>query len=102
MSGATSSYFFHNLSIYVLVCLYGGVGVTWATLLVIPGFALFFLNLLWITMLLATVCARYRDIQQSGRHLLQITLFLDSNFLVAEPVDRDHGDPGEIKSRCTI
>ena len=42
----------------MLVCLYGGVGVTWATLLVIPGFALFCLNALWITMLLgAVLCA---------------------------------------------
>lgn len=72
--------FFHNLSIYVLVCLYGGVGVTWATLLVIPGFGLLCLNLLWITMLLGLVCARYRDIQHLVVTMLQITLFLTPIF----------------------
>ncbi len=73
-------YFFHNLTIYVLVCLYAGVGVTWATLLVIPGFALFFLNAIWITMLLGALCARYRDIQQLVSTLMQIALFLTPIF----------------------
>ena len=36
--------FLHNLSIYVLVCIYAGVSVTWASLLVISGFALLCLN----------------------------------------------------------
>lgn len=73
-------YFFHNLSIYVLVCLYAGVGITWGTLLVIPGFALFLLNLIWITMLLGALCARYRDIQQLVSTLMQIALFLTPIF----------------------
>ncbi len=73
-------YLFHNLSIYVLICFYGGVGVTWATPLVIPGFALFFLNAIWITMLLGALCARYRDIQQLVSTLMQIALFLTPIF----------------------
>lgn len=73
-------YFFHNLTIYVLVCLYAGVGITRATLLVIPGFVLFSLNAVWITMLLGALCARYRDIQQLVGTLLQIALFLTPIF----------------------
>jgi ABC-type polysaccharide/polyol phosphate export permease len=72
--------FFHNLSIYVLVCIYAGLPLTWATLLVIPGFALFCLNAVWITMLLGSLCARFRDIQQLVGTLLQISLFLTPIF----------------------
>jgi ABC-type polysaccharide/polyol phosphate export permease len=72
--------FFHNLTIYVLVCIYAGLGISWATLLVIPGFALFCLNAVWITMLLGALCARYRDIQQLCGTLLQISLFLTPIF----------------------
>jgi ABC-type polysaccharide/polyol phosphate export permease len=72
--------FFHNLSIYVLVCVYAGLPLTWATLLVIPGFALFCLNAVWITMLLGSLCARFRDIQQLVGTLLQISLFLTPIF----------------------
>jgi ABC-type polysaccharide/polyol phosphate export permease len=72
--------FFHNLSIYVLVFIYAGLPLTWATLLVIPGFALFCLNAIWITVLLGSLCARFRDIQQFVGTLLQISLFLTPIF----------------------
>ncbi len=72
--------FFHNLSIFVLVCIYAGVGVSWATLLVVPGFALFCLNAVWITVLLGALCARFRDIQQLVGTILQISLFLTPIF----------------------
>jgi ABC-type polysaccharide/polyol phosphate export permease len=72
--------FFHNIVIYVLICVYGGVSITWATLLVIPGFALLCVNNLWIAMLLGAVCARYRDIAQLISNVLQISLFLTPIF----------------------
>jgi homopolymeric O-antigen transport system permease protein len=72
--------FFHNLSIYVLVFIYAGVPISWSTLLVIPGFALFCLNAVWITVLLGSLCARFRDIQQLVGSLLQISLFLTPIF----------------------
>ena len=72
--------FFHNMSIYVLVFIYAGVPVTWSTLLVIPGFALFCLNAVWITVLLGSLCARFRDVQQLVGSLLQISLFLTPIF----------------------
>jgi ABC-type polysaccharide/polyol phosphate export permease len=84
--------FFHNLSIYVLVCIYAGLGVSWATLLVIPGFALFCLNAVWITMLLGALCARYRDIQQLCGTLLQISLFLTPIFW----------SPDQLKGRTAV
>ena len=72
--------FLHNMIIYVLVCIYAGISVTWATLLVIPGFGLLCLNAVWIAILLGTVCARFRDIQQLVANLLQISLFLTPIF----------------------
>jgi ABC-type polysaccharide/polyol phosphate export permease len=84
--------FFHNLSIYVLVCIYAGLGVSWATLLVIPGFALFCLNAVWITMLLGALCARYRDVQQLCGTLLQISLFLTPIFW----------SPDQLKGRTAV
>jgi ABC-type polysaccharide/polyol phosphate export permease len=72
--------FFHNLIIFVLVALYGGIAINWSTFLVIPGFALFYLNTIWIVILLGTACARYRDLLQLVTNLLQITLFLTPIF----------------------
>jgi ABC-type polysaccharide/polyol phosphate export permease len=68
--------FWHNIIIYVLVALYCGTSITWATLLFIPGFALFCVNAIWIAGLLAAVCTRYRDIQQLVVSLLQVLMFL--------------------------
>jgi ABC-type polysaccharide/polyol phosphate export permease len=72
--------FLHNLTIYVLVCIYAGLEVSWTTLLIVPGFALFCLNAVWITMLLGALCARFRDIQQLVGTVLQISLFLTPIF----------------------
>jgi ABC-type polysaccharide/polyol phosphate export permease len=72
--------FLHNISIYVLVCIYAGVHVTWATFLVVPGLLLLCINGVWIAVLLGAVCARYRDVQQVVTNLLQISLFLTPIF----------------------
>jgi ABC-type polysaccharide/polyol phosphate export permease len=72
--------FFHNMLIYVIIGFYGGVPISWGTLLVIPGFALLCLNSLWIAVLFGAVCARYRDILQLVSNLLQISLFLTPIF----------------------
>jgi ABC-type polysaccharide/polyol phosphate export permease len=68
--------FLHNLSIYVVVCLYAGLFPNWATLLVVPGLLLLCLNGLWISVLLGAICARYRDMQQLVGSLLQISMFI--------------------------
>ena len=68
--------FCHNIIIYVLVCIYSGTSITWATLLFIPGFTLFCANALWIAGLLGAVCTRYRDVPQLVGSLLQISMFL--------------------------
>lgn len=72
--------FAHNLIIYVIVAIYGGLAPTWATLLVVPGLALYCLNAAWIVIVLAAACARYRDLQQLVANLLQVSLFLTPIF----------------------
>jgi ABC-type polysaccharide/polyol phosphate export permease len=72
--------FLHNMIIFALVCIYGGIAVTWSTLLVIPGFGLLCLNAIWIVTILGIACARYRDLQQLVANLLQISLFLTPIF----------------------
>jgi ABC-type polysaccharide/polyol phosphate export permease len=76
--------FLHNLSVYVLICIYAGIPVTWATLLAVPGLFLLCLNGLWIGILLGAVCARYRDVQQLVSNVLQISLFLTPIFWAAD------------------
>jgi ABC-type polysaccharide/polyol phosphate export permease len=68
--------FAHNIIIFVLICIYARVVVSWATLLVLPGLFLLSLNGLWIALFLGAVCARYRDIVQLVASLLQIALFV--------------------------
>ncbi len=63
-----------------LVCVYAGLYPTWATLLAIPAFALLALNAVWVVALLATICARYRDMQPLVANILQISLFLTPIF----------------------
>ncbi len=72
--------FFHNLIIYVLVGIYAGISINWASLLVIPGFTLLCLNAVWIVVVLGTICARYRDFQQLVANILQVSLFLTPIF----------------------
>jgi ABC-type polysaccharide/polyol phosphate export permease len=72
--------FMHNLIVYALIAVYGGVSVGWPTLLIFPGLALFFINAVWIVIVLGTAGARYRDLLQLVANLLQIALFITPVF----------------------
>jgi ABC-type polysaccharide/polyol phosphate export permease len=72
--------FLHNLTIYALILLYAGLPFNLATFLFIPGFALFCVNAVWISLVLAALCSRFRDIQQIVITLLQISMFLTPIF----------------------
>jgi lipopolysaccharide transport system permease protein len=45
-------------------------------LLVLPGLALVLVNVIWMSLLLATLSARFRDITQAVQSLMQIVFFL--------------------------
>ena len=72
--------FFHNVIIFVLVCIICRVMPTPATLLCLPGLAVLCLNSVWVVIVLGTLCARYRDLQQLVGTVLQISLFLTPIF----------------------
>jgi len=66
----------HNILIYPLVLLAVARMPTWHVLLALPGFVILSLNLLWIMLILAVLCARYRDMTQVMQNLLQVIMYL--------------------------
>jgi ABC-type polysaccharide/polyol phosphate export permease len=68
--------FMHNALVMVVVVLINGHVSPWA-IVEVPVSILFLLfNTFWLGLLLAVVCARYRDIQQILNNVLQIMFFL--------------------------
>jgi ABC-type polysaccharide/polyol phosphate export permease len=55
-------YFLHNFAVVILALLVSHVEVSAATLLFLPAIFLLILNLFWMTLLLGTLSARFRDV----------------------------------------
>lgn len=68
--------FGHNLVIFPVVLLLVGKPLGWVALLSIPGLVLDVLNLGWIVLILAIICARYRDLPQMVASVLQVIFYL--------------------------
>ncbi len=66
----------HNVVIFPIVLLLVGKPLGWIALLSIPGLLLDILNLGWIVLILAIVCARYRDLPQMITNMLQVIFYL--------------------------
>lgn len=66
----------HNLVIFPLVLIAVGKPLSWTALASVPGFVLLLLNLIWMSLLLGTISARYRDIPQIIVSALQIVFYL--------------------------
>jgi len=66
----------HNLVIIPIVMLFVGKSLGWIALLAVPGLLLLVLNLSWIALILAILCARYRDIPQIVASVLQVVFYL--------------------------
>lgn len=66
----------HNLVAYVIVAAISGVSVTASTLLFIPGVVLLALNMSWMSLMIAILCLRYRDVQQLVTIMLQIAMLV--------------------------
>lgn len=68
--------FFHNILIYPVVLVFVerplGIDALWF----FPGIALLTINLLWIAIILGTVCARFRDLTQIIASVLQIIFYI--------------------------
>lgn len=67
--------FFHNFVIYPILVLFLQIPVSWKFLFIVPGLALLLINLLWVSLLLGIICARYRDMTQIIASFLQIAFY---------------------------
>lgn len=66
----------HNIIILPFVFLCVGKGISWTLLLVIPGLCLVLLNVFWMSLVLGTICARFRDMPQIVNSLLQVFFYV--------------------------
>jgi len=67
--------FAHNIVIFPIVALLMGKTLSFYILMAIPGMFLVCLNLAWMMLVLATVCARYRDMTQVLTNILQVLFY---------------------------
>jgi ABC-type polysaccharide/polyol phosphate export permease len=80
----------HNLVIVPIGMLALGLSVSWATLAVIPGFALIAVNGIWISLLLGMVSARFRDVPPIVASFMQVLFFLTPVMWPVEAVSHSH------------
>lgn len=66
----------HNLLILPLLFLVFVKPVSPLALLAVPGFVLFVLNATWMMLILAVVCARFRDMTQIVQNMVQVLFYL--------------------------
>jgi ABC-type polysaccharide/polyol phosphate export permease len=67
--------FLHTIVIFIPVAVLFQVEPTWYTLLALPGMALIYINQVWVTVVLAILCSRYRDIMPVVTTTVQILMF---------------------------
>ena len=72
--------FGHHIALYFLGLALLLVPLTWTSLLAIPGVLLLFINGYWVCVVLAFLCARFRDIEHIIRSLLQLAFFITPVF----------------------
>jgi ABC-type polysaccharide/polyol phosphate export permease len=69
-----------NMAIYVVILIYFELLPGWNTLLFIPGFLLFLINVAWISLAAGVLSTRYRDIPQVTANVIQVVFFLTPIF----------------------
>jgi ABC-type polysaccharide/polyol phosphate export permease len=73
--------FLHNMIVYLLIMLiYMPQALTWRLLLAVPGLALLMVNGVWIALVVGTLTARFRDIQQIVQSVVQVAMFVTPLF----------------------
>jgi ABC-type polysaccharide/polyol phosphate export permease len=70
----------HNAVIYLLVLIVFGIRPGWTVLYLFPGFVLVVLNLLWVALLFATICVRFRDVPLIVQTVVQMLFFITPVF----------------------
>jgi ABC-type polysaccharide/polyol phosphate export permease len=72
--------FGHHIILYIVGLALGLIPLTWMSLLSIPGIALLIVNGFWVVIVLAFICARFRDVELIVRNLLQIAFLVTPVF----------------------
>jgi ABC-type polysaccharide/polyol phosphate export permease len=72
--------FCHHIVLYFVGILIGLISLHWTALLALPGIFLLFVNGFWVIILLALICARFRDVELIVRNLLQLAFFVTPVF----------------------
>lgn len=68
--------FGHHLVLVPVAFLFASRGINWKIILIVPGFTLLFLNLAWISYVLASISARYRDLPPIVTSLTGIAFYV--------------------------
>lgn len=66
----------HNILILPFVFVAVGKGVSWEIIWVFPGLIVLLANVFWLSLLLGTICARFRDMPQIVNSLLQVFFYV--------------------------
>ncbi|UCI06847.1 ABC transporter permease [Mesorhizobium sp. B1-1-8] len=77
-----------NMAIYFCVLLVFRITPGWNILLFIPGFALFLINLAWISLAAAVLSTRFRDVPQVILNVIQVVFFITPVFWSPESLPR--------------
>jgi ABC-type polysaccharide/polyol phosphate export permease len=73
--------FLHNMVVYLLIMLvYMPQALTWRLVFVLPSLFLLMVNGVWISIVLGTLTARFRDMQQIVQSIVQVAMFVTPLF----------------------
>ncbi|HWM84119.1 MAG TPA: ABC transporter permease [Pseudolabrys sp.] len=67
--------FLHTIGLYIPIALIFGIKPGFDAFIAVLGFAVLYVNLLWVSLVISILCARFRDVVQIISTLLQIMLF---------------------------
>ena len=80
---------FHNLLIIPIVFIIFSKSLSIDSLLSIPALFLILMNLAWMSLLLAIICTRFRDVGHIVQNIMQVTFFVTPIFWEAKSVMGD-------------
>jgi lipopolysaccharide transport system permease protein len=72
--------FGHNAVIYLVLIVIFHINPGWNFFWLIPGFILVTLNLIWIALLMAVICTRFRDVPLIVQNFVQLLFFVTPVF----------------------
>ena len=73
-----------NFGVVILAILYFKPDLTWFALWSIPLFGLMILNAVWVSLMFATIGARFRDFVHAANTVMRVMLFLTPIFWIPE------------------